>query len=73
MPTPGLDDPGPDNFALIDGDDINFQSNRKWQDRERVGWKKLGKNHPLNKTPNKRSNIPCVRTLKVINKNYNLS
>ena len=67
-----LDDPGPDNFVLSDGNDIDFHSKLKWQDRQRVGWNKLGKKHPLNKEPSQRSNLPCVKTLKVINEHEHL-
>ena len=61
-----LDDPGPDNFVLIDGIDPQFRPKLKWEDREQTRWKNLDKSNPLNKKSNRRENFPCVETLKVI-------
>ena len=60
-----LKDPGPDNFVLLDGDFLQYHSKLNWDDREQIMWNKLNKNHPLNRKSNRRSNIPCVKTLKV--------
>ena len=61
-----LDDPGPDNFVLLDGHPLVYTSKLKWEDREQTMWKNLNKSHPLSKKSNRRSNIPCVKSLKVI-------
>ena len=61
-----LDDPGPDNFVLLDGHIVKYSSNRKWVDREQTLWKSLPITNPLNERSTRRSNIPCVQSLKVI-------
>ena len=61
-----LDDPGPDNFVLLDGTKLKFTQKLKWEDREQTMWKNLDKSNPLNKESNRRGNWPCVKTLKVI-------
>ena len=60
-----LKDPGPDNFVLLDGDFLQYKTQLKWEDREQTMWKNLQKSNPLNKKLIRRSNIPCVKTLKV--------
>ena len=60
-----LDDPGPDNFVLVDGSAVEYNSKLKWEKREQALWKKLRKSNPLNMKSNRRVNIPCVKTLKV--------
>ena len=60
-----LDDPGPDNFVLINGQALEYSSKLKWEDREQSFWTKLHKNHPLNKKSNRSFNIPCVKSLQV--------
>ena len=61
-----LDDPGPDNFVLVDGRALEYSAKLNWEDREQTLWKKLPKSNPLNRKSNGRQNIPCVTTLKVI-------
>ena len=60
-----LDDPGPDNFVLVDGRALGYSAKLKWEDRERPLWKKLPRSNPLNRKSNRRPNIPCVTKLKV--------
>ena len=60
-----LNDPGPDNFVVVDGQALEYRSKLKWTDREQSLWTKLHENHPLNRKSNRRFNIPCVKTLKV--------
>ena len=59
-----LDDPGPDNFVLLDGEKIPLRAKLKWEDREQTPWANLV-NNPLQMKSNQRKNIPCVKTLKV--------
>ena len=54
------------NFVLLDGHILTYSSNRKWVDREQTLWKSLHKTKPLNERSKRRSNIPCVQSLKVI-------
>ena len=61
-----LDDPGPDNFVLVDGRALEYSAKLKWEDRGQTLWKKLPKSNPLNMKSNRRQNIPCVTKLKVI-------
>ena len=61
-----LDDPGPDNFVLLDGRPLEYNSKLKWEDREQTMWKNLNTRNPLNMKSTRRPNIPCVKTLKVI-------
>lgn len=63
-----LDDPGPDNFVLLDGRDMIYEAKLKWEDRYRTLWMKLNKKNPLTKNFNRRPNHRCVKTLKVTNK-----
>ena len=60
-----LDDPGPDNFVLLDGQLLEYRSKLQWEDREYTLWKNLHRYNPLNDRSTRRSNIPCVQTLKV--------
>ena len=60
-----LNDPGPDNFVLIDGNFLEYRSKLKWEDRGNTFWKKLHQNNPLYKKSTQRSNFPCVAKLKV--------
>ena len=61
-----LDDPGPDNFVLLDGTHLLFRPKLKWEDREQTIWKNnLDNSHPLYMESDRRVNIPCVKTLKV--------
>ena len=60
-----LKDPGPDNFVLVDGLDLEYNSKVKWENREKTMWTNLHKGHPLKKETNRRFNFPCVKTLKV--------
>ena len=60
-----LDDPGPDNYVLVNEQALQYSSKLKWEDREQSFWAKLHTNHPLNKKSNRRFNIPCVKSLKV--------
>ena len=59
-----LDDPGPDNFVLLDGTERPKFPKLKWEDREQTPWVNLV-NNPLKMKSNQRENIPCVKTLKV--------
>ena len=60
-----LNDPGPDNFVLIDGNFPKYRPKLKWEDRGNIFWKKIHHNNPLNKKSTQRSNLPCVSKLKV--------
>ena len=60
-----LDDPGPDNFVLLDNKLIEHSSKIKFQDSQQSSWKKLDKSHPLNNKTRRRSNYQCVKILKV--------
>ena len=60
-----MDDPGPDNFVLIDGNFQKYKSKLKWEDREQPFWTNLQKTNPLSMKSIRRSNLPCVRKLKV--------
>ena len=60
-----IDDPGPDNFVLIDGLSQKYNSKLKWEDREQPFWRNLQKNNSLSMKWNRRSNLPCVKKLKV--------
>ena len=59
-----LENPGPDNFVLLDGDALEYRSKIKWENRQHTNWKNLEKN-ALNEKYNRRQNYPCVKTLKV--------
>ena len=61
-----LDDPGPDNFVLVDGRALEYSATLKWEDREQILWKKLPKSNPPNRKSIRRQNMPCVTKLKVI-------
>ena len=60
-----LNDPGPDNFVLIDGHPLEYSAKLKQGDHEQTLWTKLPKSNPLNRKSNRRENIRCVTTLKV--------
>ena len=61
-----LNDPGPDNFVLLDGNPLKFLPKLKWEDREQTMWKnRFHKDHPLNTKSNRRKNFRCVKTIKV--------
>ena len=61
------DDPGPDNFVLINEDHLQYHSELKWEFRRQNFWGTLEKGHPLRKESiiNRRANYQCVKTLKV--------
>ena len=61
-----LDDPGPDNFVLVDDEIIEYNSKLIWRNRQQNLWSKLDENHPLNKKSSRRSNYSCAKKLKVI-------
>ena len=60
-----LDDPGPDNFVLLDGIHIPFRPKLKWGDREQSPWTNLDNSNPLKMKSNQRLNFRCVKSLKV--------
>ncbi len=62
-----LDKAGPDDFVLLDGKPIQYNSKLKWVDRRNKFWEKLNHGHPLKKESNLRSNHRCVNSLKVKN------
>ena len=62
-----LEDVGPNNFVLIDGQHLQYSSELKWQDRHHKFWHTLNKGHPLKEKSSRRSNIKCVKSLKVSN------
>ena len=68
-----LDDPGPDNFVLLDEQLLTYSSKLKWEDREHTLWKSLNKYNPLNYWSTRRSNFPCVQTMKVFFRNSGLT
>lgn len=61
------DDPGPNNFVLLDEEPIQYHSELKWESRRRNFWDILEKDNPLRKESNinRRFNHRCVKTLKV--------
>ena len=67
-----LEDPGLDNFVLVDGLSITFSSKVKWEDRENTLWKNLHRYNPLNYWSTRRSNYACAQTLKVFFLNNSL-
>ena len=60
-----LDDPGPDNFVLLDGQLLKYRPKLRWEDREHTLWKNLHRYNPLNFRSTLRPNIACAQTLKV--------
>ena len=60
-----LDDPGPDNFVLVDEKIIEYNPKITWRNRQQIFWSKLDESHSLKKKSNRRSNFPCVKKLKV--------
>ena len=60
-----LDDPGPDNFVLLDGQPLEYSSKLEWQDREQTMWRKLDRTNPLHMKSNRRKNYSCLKSLKV--------
>ena len=67
-----VDYENPDNFVLIDGNNVGYKPKLRWEDRENTMWSKLPKickldncePHPLHKKPNRRRNF-CIKSLKV--------
>ena len=60
-----LENPGPDNFVLLDGNALVYRSKLKWEDRQQNLWKNLKNENPLREKYNRRLNYPCVKSLKV--------
>ena len=60
-----LNDPGPDNFVLVDEKIIEYNPKITWRNRQQIFWSKLDESHSLKKKSNRRSNFPCVKKLKV--------
>ena len=60
-----LEDPGPNNFVLLDEKPLEFTYELKWADRLNVLWDSLKNGHPLAEKSNRRSNFQCVESLKV--------
>ena len=67
------DDPGPDNFVLLDEKPLLYHSKLEWESRRQNFWGTLKKSHPLREESiiNRRANHQCVKTLKV--KNFELT
>ena len=61
-----LENPGPDNFILLDEVTLEHRPKLKWDDRQQTFWENLKKNNPLKEKYNRRLSYPCVRALKVI-------
>ena len=62
------DDPGPDNFILLDDEKLQYHSELKWEFRRQNFWDTLEKGHPLRENSIRRANYQCVDTLKVKHK-----
>ena len=60
-----LDDPGPDNFVLLDERPLEYSPKLNWLDREQTMWSKLDKKNPLYMKASRRKNRSCVKSLKV--------
>ena len=60
-----LDDPGPDNFVLLDERSLEFSPKLNWLDREQTMWSTLDKKNPLHMKSSRRKNNSCVKSLKV--------
>lgn len=60
-----LNDPGPDNFVLLDGNHLNYSPKLEWNDRRRTFWDARN-TQALEKNSLRRSNYPCVKSLKVV-------
>ena len=67
------DDPGPDNFVLLDEKPLLYHSKLEWESRRQNFWGTLKESHPLREESiiNRRANHQCVKTLKV--KNFELT
>ena len=61
------DDPGPDNFVLVDDKPLLYYSKLDWKSRRQFFWEDLKEGHPLREESiiNRRANSQCVKTLKV--------
>ena len=59
------DDPGPDNFILLNDERLQYHSELKWEFRRQNFWDTLEKGHPLRERSIRRANYQCVDTLKV--------
>ena len=60
-----LNDFGPDNFVLLDGKPLQYSPKLAWGDRRRIFWDALD-SQALKENALPRSNIPCVKSLKVL-------
>ena len=60
-----FNNPGPDNFVLLDGINLEFHAKLKWEDGEQTMWQNLDNNNPLNINSYRRGNYRCVKKLKV--------
>ena len=61
------DGPGPENFVLINEEQLQYHSKLKWEFRRQNDWGTLKKGHSLREESiiNRRPNHQCVKTLKV--------
>ena len=59
------DNPGPDNFILLNEEELKYHSELKWEFRRQNFWDTLKKDHPLRKKSIRRANYQCVESLKV--------
>ena len=62
-----LENPSPNNFVLLNGKHLEYSSEMTWQHRHHKFWGTLKNGHPLKEKSNRRSNIKCVKSLKVSN------
>ena len=60
-----LNESGPDNFVLLDGKPLQYSPKLEWGDRRRIFWDALD-SQALKENALRRSNIPCVKSLKVL-------
>ena len=63
-----LENPGPNNFVLLDGRNLVFHSEVKLSARHQMFWRSLHGNHPLRKKTSRRDMYSCVESLKVMSK-----
>ena len=60
-----LEEPGPNNFVLLDEKPLEYSPKLKWVDRRNIFWDGLPRDHPLTEKSDRRSNVQCIKSLKV--------
>ena len=57
---------GPNNFVLLDGQDLEYSTKLQWTDRRNIFWDRgLENGHPLKEKSYRRFNFQCIKSLKV--------